>query len=345
MNKKLISWAVGALAVAAAVLLTAPTEPNGNDIILNPANAYGSYTITASGTADDPIVVWGNGATLNCVLIKGNHVIWRDTVIKTCDTFGIRINGSHVQVLDNDVSDVVRMNLNKTTGKCDASPSWHSAIRAADVEDVLIKGNKVYNTCGEGISVLRADGVIVEDNIVFDAFSVNIYIDQVSHVIVRNNYSYSTGNANYYKAGKVARGISIGAESYSGWAFSVRDILIEGNTLEKVRGINFIQEQTGTPSNVIVRGNVFIDVPAPLVSLGSWATVDLSTPSGATSAPVVTASRTPTVMPTLVSPTPTRTRTPTALPPTATKTPTPFVVPTVCETAISDHFWFMGCTK
>ena len=43
-----------------------------------------------------------------------------------------------------------------------------------------------------------------------------------------------------------------------------------------------------------------------------------------------------------VSPTLTVTRTPTHTP---TITPTVFVIPTVCETAVSEHFWFMGCTK
>lgn len=320
---------VSTLALASAVV---GLQPNANDIQLDPSKTYTSYYLNKSGTESDPVVVYGNGATLNCVLIQADWVIWQDTIIKNCDTFGIRANGDHIQILNNDVTDVVRMNVNGSNS------SWHSGIRAADASDVLIKGNKVYRVWGEGISVLRADNVTVEDNIVFDAYSVNIYIDQCAFCVVKSNYSYSTDTA-FYRAGKVARGISIGAELYSGWAFSVHDILIEGNTLESVRGINYIQEQVGTPYNVIVRNNTFINVPTPLISLGSWATIENGTPVPATA----TVSKTPTKTAAPVTATPTRT--PTV---TATQTPTIAVtlpVPTFCETAVSEHFTFIGCSK
>lgn len=333
MNKKTIAL----ILTTAAVIGVFALSPNANDRILNAGTTYTQLTVTQGGTADDPVVIWGNGATVQCMLIQADYVVIQDVVVKKCDTFGIRVNGNHIQIINNDVSDVVRMNLNKTTGKCDASSSWHSAIRAADASDILISGNKVSKSCGEGISILRADNVVVENNIVFDTFSVNIYCDQCSNSVIRNNYSYSTGDLNYYKAGKVARGISIGAESYSGWAFNVHDILIEGNTLENVRGINYIQEQAGTPYNVIVKDNVFINVPAPLISLGSWATViSGGTPTAGNPTPTRTAtpSRTPTtVTPIIPTATPTRTASPTA---TATYTAspvpatnTPAVVPSV----------------
>jgi len=316
MNKRNLTIT---LATAAAVIAAVVgVQLNANDIQLDPTKTYTSYYLNKSGTEGDPVVVYGNGATLNCVLIQADWVIWKDTIIKNCNTFGIRANGDHIQILNNDVSDVVRMNVNGS------SSSWHSGIRAADGSDILIKGNKVYQTWGEGISVLRADNVTVEDNIVFDTYSVNIYIDQCSFCVVRNNYSYSTDPA-YYRAGKVARGISIGAESYSGWAFSVHDILIENNTLENVRGVNYIQEQAGTPYNVVVRGNTFINVPAPLISLGSWATIENGTPAPATAIRTITAT---------VSKTPTAPATRTPVPATITPTiavtlptPTAFCIP------------------
>lgn len=350
MNKNIRNLLISAAVVGAAVFAAQSepsfrttsfegVEPNANDKKLNAATLYTSFPVNESGTAEDPVIIWGNGAQVQCMLIQADYVVVRDVIVKKCDTFGIRANGNHIQILNNDVSDVVRMNLNKITGKCDASSSWHSAIRAADASDVLISGNKVSKTCGEGISALRVDGITIENNIVFDAFSVNIYIDQASNATVRNNYSYSTGDQNYYKQGKVARGISIGAESYSGWAFSVHDILIENNTLENVRGINFIQEQAGTPSNVVVQNNIFLNVPAPLVSLGSWATVldsFTATPSGPTAAP--TASRTPTVPAATRTATPTQTATFTQTStPTRTATSTPAVVPTATANCVPVH--------
>lgn len=338
---------------SAAIVMATATLPPENDIFLNPNSVYTNYNVTKSGTPDNPVVVWGNGATIQCSLVQADYVVIRDLIVKNCNTFGIRVNGKHIKILNNDVSDVVKSNK-LISGKCDdsSSASWHSVIRAADSSDIVISGNKVSQSCGEGISILRADNVLVENNIVFDTFSVNIYCDQCSNSVIRNNYSYSTGDLNYYKAGKVARGIMIGAELYSGWAYSVHDILIENNILERVRGINYYQEQAGTPSNVVVRNNVFLNVPAPLLSLGSWATVannitatpGISTPVTPTVPASATASRTasPTA---LQPPTATKTFTPTALPPTVTKTFTPAVVPTVCETAVSNSYWFMGCTK
>lgn len=315
----------------AKVLLTAAVlgaavfalSPNANDRVLNAGTTYTNITVTQGGTVDDPVVIWGNGATVQCVLVQADYVVIQDLIVKNCNTFGIRANGKHIQILNNNVSDTVKSNL-LSTGKCNdsSSASWHSAIRAADASDIVISGNTVSKSCGEGISILRADNVVVENNIVFDTFSVNIYCDQCSNATIRNNYSYSTGDLNFYRNGRVARSISIGAESYSGWAFNVHDILIEGNTLENVRGINYIQEQAGTPYNVVVKDNVFINVPAPLISLGSWATVisggtptaGNSTPTRTVTPAIPTATRTPII--------PTRTASPTA-------TNTPAIVPSV----------------
>jgi len=147
--------------------------------------------------------------------------------------------------------------------------------------------------------------------------------DQRANAVVRNNYSYSTGDVRFYKNGQVARGISIGAESYSNWSFGVHDILIENNKLEKVRGINYITETNGTPYNIVVRNNTFVNVPAPLVSLGSWATVGTATPG--------------TAIPPTVTKMPTRTITPTKTPmPVFTITPSLTPAPQlICVPALS----------
>lgn len=347
MNKKLLTGILVTTAVLGTAVLA--LTPNGNDKILNPNTTYTNYTLTQGGTVDDPVVIWGNGAHVQCVLVQADYVIIRDLVVHNCTTFGIRANGKGIQILNNTVYDTVKANQ-LASGKCNdgAGASWHSALRAADASDIVISGNKVYESCGEGISILRADNVTVENNIVYDTFSVNIYCDQCSNATIRNNYSYSTGNMNFYRNGKVARSISIGAESYSGWAFNVHDILIEGNTLENVRGINYIQEQAGTPSNVIVRDNVFINVAAPLVNLGTWATVSNNiiggTPTAGNPTPTRTATPSRTPAPATVTPAiPTVTRTATPIIPTRTASPvpatnTPVIVPTstaLCVPALS----------
>jgi len=274
--------------------LRALSTPNGNDIQLS-GGTYGDYTLSQSGTASDPIVVYGNGSTLRCVLITGAYVEWTNTIVTGCPSFGIRVKGAHVKILKNTVTNVSLKNWDGS--KCIGDPaSWDGAIRIADTTDVLVDGNLVYKVCAEGINPLRSDHVVITNNVVYDAFSVNIYIDQSSFVTVENNWSYSTGDTRFYKAGQAARGLSIGAEIYSGWVFNVHDILINNNTFERVRGINYIVEVSGTPYSVTVRDNQFISVPAPLVSLGAWATVTgniaVTATGGATAVPL-TATLTP----------------------------------------------------
>ncbi|MBI5935676.1 MAG: right-handed parallel beta-helix repeat-containing protein [Chloroflexi bacterium] len=305
------------LAACGSARQSLPT-PNGNDIQLS-GGAYADYTITVSGTAQDPIVVYGNGSTLRCVLITGSYIVWRDTTVRGCDTFGIRVKGAHNQIINNVVTDVVRRNWDGA--KCGGSGSWDRGISVSLATDILVSGNLVFRVCGEGIGVLMSSDVIVENNIVYDTFSVNLYPDNSNNVIIRNNRAYSTGDTRYYRDGKPARGLLIGAESYAGWGFQVHDLLVEGNTFERSRGISYYAEVTGTPSNVIVRNNHFVNVTAPLVSLGSWAKVSgnvsvTPTPGGTavTLTPTVTATITPT-------PTASATPVPATSTPTATATP------------------------
>lgn len=305
---------------------------NDNDVEFSPFLTYTDYYLNRSGTREDPIIIWGNGAVVKCVLLQdANYVILKDIYVNGCDTFGIRSTGDHVQLINNDVTNSVRMNLNKTTGACGSSSSWHAGIRAADSSDILISGNEVTEVCGEGLAGLRVDGITIVDNFVSDAYSVNFYCDQCENAIISDNYSKSTGNTNYYKAGKVARGISLGAELYFGHTFGVSNILIENNTLENVRGINYISEQAGIPSNIVVRNNTFIGVPSPLVLLGSWAT--LSNNILVTATPTFFFTFTPSVTPTITF-TPTASRTPTNTS-TITFTPTgatPSYTPTQTKT-------------
>lgn len=305
--------------------LATPTA-NANDIQLS-GTISGTYTVSKSGTASDPIVIWGNGVRIDgkgafdCVLITGSYVVFRDAYVNNCGSFGIRVKGKHVTVENNVITRASMDNFNGVS--CiGGNVSWGTAGRAADTDDVTFRGNLVYETCGEGLSSVRSTNVVIEGNTVHDAFSVNIYADQSANVTIRNNWSYSTGNPNYFKDGLRARGISIGAENYSGWTFMLHDILIESNQLENVRGINFIQEVTGTPSTITVRNNNFINVAAPLVSLGTWATVSNNvsvTPTpGGTAVTMTPTPVPPTASATPVPPTPTRTPTATPIPPTAT---------------------------
>jgi len=337
------------LTACGAPALAPLATPNSNDIQLS-GSISGTYTVSKSGTASDPIIVWGNGVRIDgkknfdCVLITGSYVVFRDAYISNCGSFGVRVKGKHVVVENNVITMASQDNFNGTA--CiGGDVGWGTGGRAADTDDVIFRGNLVFETCGEGLSAVRSTNVLIENNVVRDAFSVNIYVDQSSFVTVRNNWSYSTGDARFYKALVVARGIAIGAEIYPAWTFNVHDILIENNLLERVRGINYIVEQAGTPFNVTVRNNNFITVAAPLVSLGTWATVSgnisvTPTPGGTavtmTPSPTVAVTSTPSATPSR-TPTPTQTATPTA---TATGAVTimPTITPTPCSIMEDDDF-------
>ena len=51
---------------------------NENDEQLDPGVQYDNYTITASGTASDPIVIYGNSARVKCLTVRGNYRDWID---------------------------------------------------------------------------------------------------------------------------------------------------------------------------------------------------------------------------------------------------------------------------
>lgn len=364
MNKNLIvRGALGtlvAVTVAASVLALpeAPNmrntsfegvEPNENDIIFDPAKTYTDFYLNKGGTMEDPVIIWGNGAKFRCILLdKSDYVVLRDIYSDGCNTFGIRSTGDHVQLINNVVTNSVLMNFNATTGTCGSSSSWHSGMRVADAVDIYVEGNKVDGSCGEAISGLRIDGAVFLNNLARNGFSANIYCDQCLRTRIEGNRAISD-NPNYYRDGKPARGILIGCEKYTGHTSAVGELDIVDNYLKGTRGINFYSEVAGcTPYDVLVSGNKFEGVLPPIITLGSWATLEnniIVTPGGTIAAPTVTPSRTMTPTPAVASPTATRTPTATALPPTVTKSPTPFVIPTVCETAVTERFWFMGCTK
>jgi len=337
MNKRnlTITLATAAAAILAVVGLQPERdwqyylaqEPNANDRTMT-GTFTGIYEFAASGTVEDPIVIRADNAVFQCVLITGSNVIWVGSTVHNCETFGIRSKGDNNWIINNHVYDTVRSNLNKTTGKC-LEGSWNSAIRIADATGGGMVGNVVHDNCGEGLSILRSNGtaenpMVIKDNIAYNNFSVNLYPDQSSFLEIEGNYLYSTGDTNFYKGGKPARCILIGAELYSGQPYNVHDISITGNTCENVKGIGYYAEMSGTPTNIFISENIFINVESPLIApifqAGNPVT---ATPAPATRTITATVSKTPTAPAT-------RTPVPATITPTIAvtlPTPTAFCIP------------------
>ena len=289
---------------------------NVNDVQLDPGVQYANYTITASGTVSDPIVIYGNGARVKCLTVKGNYVTVSNVVASGCSSHGILVTGKNVTIMNSLVYGNVTEN---GTGPCPGTGSWGSGIKGAvGAENLTVRGNTVYNNCGEGIAFTRVVGGLAEGNTVYDNFSVNIYIDNSNGVTVSDNKTTCI-DTKYFRNGSPARGITLAAENYSGWGFQFHDVLVERNLIEKCGGPRWYAPSfpTGQGTNVTVRDNLFSGVPSPLVALPAWVTVSNNVAVG-----------TPTAVPTVIPPTvtPTVTRAPATVPPISTKTCYPVTV-------------------
>ena len=287
---------------------------NENDVQLDPGAQYANYTISASGTANDPIVIYGNGARVKCLTVKGNYVTVSNVIASGCLSHGILVTGKNVTIMNSLVYGNVTEN---GTGPCPGTGSWGSGIKGAvGAENLTVRGNTVYNNCGEGIAFTRVVGGLAEGNTVYDNFSVNIYIDNSNGVTVSDNKTTCI-DTKYFRNGSPARGITLAAENYSGWGFQFHDVLVERNLIEKCGGPRWYAPSfpTGQGTNVTVRDNLFSGVPSPLVALPAWVTVSNNVAVG-----------TPTVVPATPTPTKAPATVTSTVPPTATKVCYPVTV-------------------
>ena len=291
---------------------------NENDVQLDPGVQYVNYTITASGTASDPIVIYGNGARVKCLTVKGNYVTVSNVVASGCSSHGILVTGENVTIMNSLVYGNVTEN---GTGPCPGTGSWGSGIKGAvGAENLTVRGNTVYNNCGEGIALTRVIGGSVTGNTVYDNFSVNIYVDNSNGVTVSDNKTICI-DTKYFRNGSPARGVTLAAEYYSGWGFQFRDVMVERNYIEKCGGPRWYAPKFPSDKgmNVTVRDNLFSGVPSPLVSLPTWVTVSNNiavTGTPPTAGPTLTTTPAP----------PTATKTSATVTPTATKVCYPVTV-------------------
>ncbi len=324
MNRKTIAGIIGAAVIAAGILLA---QPNANDIVLDGSRTYGTLTYSMSGTEADPVVVWGNGARVQCLRLTGRHIVARDFVVSGCNSHGVLITGKDIVFQDSVVFDTVRENVDRSGG-------WGSGVKVQlGGENITIRGNWVYENHGEGIAATRGRNVLIEGNLVHDNYSVNLYLDNSPNTTARNNRVTNTGKTSFYRNGNPAQCILLGTENYSGWGNQFHDVLVEGNYIYNCyRGIRFYGENGMTipaGSNVRVVNNYFSNTTQPWISLPSSVLVSGNVagtppPDGV---PTVTPappppSRTPTstgIVPT-VTRTPTATRTQTSIPPSVTPT-------------------------
>lgn len=272
MKTNLNKWLVPT--IAAAVLVFAALA-NSNDVILN-GGTYGDLTYSQSGTAEDPIVVFGNNSTARCVRIQGNYITLQNINSVGCPDHGIEVTGSHV-VVEN--SSVTRAESDRFTsaGTCNpnAPGSFGSAIKIrydtskAPPTDIIIRGNVSHHNCGEGIAATRASNVLIEDNVVYDNYSVNVYVDNSNEVTVRNNKISCIEWVN-------SSGVGLGEEDYgASWGFQLHDVDILGNVINGCQWGLIAWENPSPLTRVVIDGNRIESGWFRAISLLTASTIDV----------------------------------------------------------------------
>lgn len=133
--------------------------------------------------------VWLRGA--------GNTV--RNVRVDNVQDQGILITGHNALVENNTVTRAVM--ANKDCAQCNP-PRWGCAIcsflgynTSNTVSGMVIRGNLVSDSWGEGIQVFQSIGARVENNTSSNNFSTNFYISASSATVMRGNLSFNTTRA------------------------------------------------------------------------------------------------------------------------------------------------------
>ncbi|MFN8435007.1 MAG: right-handed parallel beta-helix repeat-containing protein [Anaerolineales bacterium] len=203
------------------------------------------------------IIIEGVNATIlaskHGVEIKStvHNVTVRNLKITGSDSHAILIQGQGIIIENNTVHHSVLENGTLLNGEISCrNDSWGSAIKVGvNGTDVVIRSNKVYENCGEGIAVTRGSHVRIEDNTVYDNKSVNIYIDNSFDVQVINN--------NVFCSKVFPNGIALGEEDYPEWGAQLSDIIVTGNQIENCYTgiIAFQSNVNGVLRNVTIKNN------------------------------------------------------------------------------------------
>ena len=196
----------------------------------------GSYNqplvVSKSGAANAPISIIGSAAVLdmggaqaNGVKVSGSYINISGFEVKGSTSHGVLISGKNVKFENSSVHHSV---LENGSGTCSGAGGWGSAVKVmVGGENVVIRGNSVYENCGEGIGVTRGVNVLVESNTVRDNYSVNIYLDNSPYTTAQNNNVSCTGI--YLRDGRRPSGIAIAEEEYAGWGAQRHDNYVLNN--------------------------------------------------------------------------------------------------------------------
>jgi len=217
--------------------------------------------VSKSGTASAPINIIGSAAVLdmsgtqaNGIKISGSYINISGFEVKGTTSHGVLIGGKNIKFENSSVHHSVMEN---GSGTCSGTGGWGSAVKVmVGGENVVVRGNSVYENCGEGIGITRGVNVLVESNTVRDNFSVNIYLDNSPYTTAQNNNVSCTGI--YLRDGRRPSGIAIAEEEYAGWGAQRHDNYVLNNYVTGCYdGISSWQPEVvgGKLINAVISGN------------------------------------------------------------------------------------------
>ena len=167
---------------------TCPVGLDANDERAVPANQWdGLIQIRASYvTVKDIAVADSSGTGVSHSAARGqseSNVLLENLSVSRTFNSGIRLERVANDVLRNNSVDLV--SLMKVDGR---TKNWPPGIMVTDSAPayVLIEGNKLSNSGGEGIGVLRSSHVIIRGNVVANNRRPLIYLDNSSHNVVEH---------------------------------------------------------------------------------------------------------------------------------------------------------------
>lgn len=193
---------------------TCPVGLNENDSNAVPANQWdGLITIrTSYVTVRDVALADSSGAGL--VHISDNtasNVIVENVSISQTFNMGIRLQRVKYDILRDNKVDLV--SLKKVDGR---ASNWAPGVLVTDAAPayVLIEGNELSNSGGEGIGILRSSHTIVRGNTIANNRRPLVYLDNASDNVVENNMLLGNGYMNGADE-SYGIGLSIAVEPYN----------------------------------------------------------------------------------------------------------------------------------
>ena len=265
-----------------------------------------SFWITATGTAQDPIVIRAacgakpviDGSSVSTVTevigIAGQYLVFEDLEIRSSRKGGIMVwNGAHVTIRrchlhhnqqqgigvfgDGTVEltdylfeqNEIHDNVLANLPHNDNGGGWSSGIAGRLMTNARYLNNHVYHNQGEGLIQFLCRNGVVKGNVVHDNYSVDIYADNDSNIVFEGNLVYSTGTTDTYRFGMPAAAFQLAAESYPEGFIPLSDLTYQDNvTIGGRTAFNYGAYQVGGGLHrVTVRNNTFIGSQQALVIL------------------------------------------------------------------------------